>query len=124
MDTPLEKTPAPNTPPDGEVADLQEQCRSLRQQVAMLVAILIVLSGTLNVFFRHAWNYTRADMNASQHMAAQADGQYTMHSNDMKHVVTVLTDYGRAHPDFMPILNRYGISNAPAPSLTPGAPKQ
>jgi hypothetical protein len=113
MDAPLDN-PTPLTPGAVDDRDWQAQYENLRQQLLAVLVILIVISGTLNIFFFRLWNFTRTELHTSRALAIQADNEYNANTNAMTKIVEGLTAYGRAHPDFMPVLNKYGISNSPA----------
>jgi len=80
-----------------------------------------VVSGTLTIYLLRQWSSTRKDLAAFRPMAAQVIGQYNNNREwnaRMDGFVSKLTDYGRAHPNFVPILMKYGINPA-GPSATP-----
>lgn len=110
---PLDNTENPETTPQPEYNDLQEQCASLRQVVHTLLVLVLILSGALNIYFLRQVRNARTELNGMQRMI----GGYN-------EFVTRIVDYGRTHADFQPILAKYGIqigtgTNAPAPAPSP-----
>jgi len=111
--SPNPTTPTPTPPPSGG-PDWQADFHALRQQMVWILLIVIVISGTLNVFFLRLWNFTRTSLHNSRAMYVQELTQFESQTNRMTQIVNGLTEYGRSHPDFMGILNHYGLSNSPA----------
>lgn len=120
MDAPQTPTTPMTTPPPSGEPDVQAEFQALRQQVIWVLLIVIVISGTLNIFFLRVWNFTRASLHNSRALYVQELSQFESQTNRMTQIVNGLTDYGHSHPDFMGILNHYGLSNSPA--ATPGKP--
>jgi len=99
-----------------EIADLREQCLDLNRQVSLLMVGLIVASFTLTAFLGvqsiragRELEQMNQMMNATRQEQANLEG-----------VLARLIEYAKTHPDFMPVLGKYGIkpinqaSNPPA----------
>jgi hypothetical protein len=114
-----------NTPPQPDVAELQEQCDSLRHLVVSLLVLMLVVSGTLTIFLVRQWRFTRNDLVALRSQLNpqinQVIADYTRNKapaiNDFLHK---LGDYSKTHPDFAPIAAKYGIKpNSPTSAIPP-----
>lgn len=115
-------------PPSDEVGDLKKQCAALRTQTTNLQIALLVTVIMLAGFF---WLEVKRNGQALQVLRPQAvqvvEASKKLDSA-IQNISTKLAEYGRTHPDFTPILTKYGISTAPvAPTATPkpaAAPKK
>jgi hypothetical protein len=109
-----------------EPENLGAQCAALQRQVFTLLIALFVVSGTLTVFLWRQARYAQKDIEAVKAPAAQLIQAFNQEKPGMDKFVGQLVEYGRAHPDFVPILNKYRIplttTSAPvAPAVTPAA---
>ena len=122
-----------NKTPDAvvEPENLGAQCAALQRQVFTLLIALFVVSGTLTVFLWRQARYAQKDIEAVKAPAAQLIQAFNQEKPGMDKFVGQLVEYGRTHPDFVPILNKYRIpltstptAVAPAtavPAATPAA---
>jgi hypothetical protein len=101
-----------------EAEDVQQQCACLQRQITTLLLALIIVSGTLTVFLWRQKAYARRDLEAMQQPAAQIIQDFNQNQATMKGFVDKIAEYGRTHPDFMPILTKYRI---PVPTGAPPA---
>src|SRR6185295_16991243 len=91
--------------------DLKQQCAALQRQITTLLLALVVVSGTLSVFLWRQARYARADLEAVKQPAAQLIQAFDKQDKSrMDNFVARLADYGKTHPDFVPILNKYKIA--------------
>jgi hypothetical protein len=89
---------------------------SLQKQVFGLMIALILVSGTLTYYF-----YGQARL--AHRSVTQANKIIdTMKQNEKlaNNFVNQLVAYGQTHPDFRPVLAKYGI--APVPGIPAGSP--
>ena len=101
-------------------ADLQEQYESLRHLVVSVLILVIVVSGTLNIFFLRQVRDVRRDLARIRPQATQIMNSYQKtESPMMQAILNRFTEYGRTHPDYAPVLAKYGIKPGAA---TGGAP--
>ena len=115
MDT-LENKPSPQPNPN----DLQAQYDALRQLVVSILILVLVISGTLNIYLLRQWRSSSKDLAAIRPQAAQIIAEYQKVSGPlMTDFIKKITEYGRTHPDFAPILAKYGIKPTNAPPVTP-----
>ena len=118
----------PSVQPD--VSDLQAQYDALRHLVVSLLILVVVISGTLNIYLLRQWKSTSKDLGAIRPQAVQMIAEFQQKSGPvMQDFVKKITEYGRTHADFAPILAKYGLKpTVPAnlPSAIPGgsAPKK
>ena len=107
----------PGEETSAETSDLRSEVEGLRQQVWMLLVLMVVVSGTLSTFLLVQMKNAHNDLQESQQTAAQAVAQAAGPELFLTHMI----DYAKTHPDFVPILNKYGIAiqNGPAPAAAP-----
>ncbi len=100
-------------------SEIQEQIAALRRQSFTLLLALIIVSGTLTVFLYRQASLTRRDIAAVKPQATQIIQAYTQNGQNIQNFVKELSAFGVAHPDFQPILKKYGIAPAAAPAAAP-----
>ena len=111
--------------------DLQAQCDALRHMVVSVLILVIVISGTLNIYLLRQWRSVSKDLAGIRPQAAQMIAEYQKVSGPlMTDFVKKITEYGRTHPDFAPVLAKYNLKPAgptgaaPATASPPVAPKK
>jgi hypothetical protein len=122
MNDPETKTPA--TP---EADDVNQQCVSLQRQMTTLLLAVVIVSGTLTVFLWRQARYARHDLDAIKPTAAQIIQEFNQKQAGLQTFVSKVAEYGRTHPDFAPIMNKYkltSITSAPPAAVTAPAPKK
>lgn len=119
------------TPVQSGNSDLQAQVEALQHLVNSVLILVVVLSGTLNIYFLRQWRTVSKDLAGVRPQASQMIAEYQKVSAPlMNDFVRRITDYGRTHPDFAPILAKYNLkpattTNTPAaPASRPAAPKK
>jgi hypothetical protein len=113
MDDLPEKSPAL----DLETSNLQQQYDSLRQLVISLLILLLVVSGTFNIYLLRQLRSTSKDLTSYQPFAANVITSYQKGDGPaVEAFVRNVAEFSRTHPDFAPILAKYGIK---ATSFTP-----
>jgi hypothetical protein len=100
--------------------DLNSEVSALRQQVYVLLIALIVVSGTLTVFLYRQASLSRKDIEAIKPQAEQIVNSFNQNQPLIANFVNQLVAYGQTHPDFVPVLAKYGI--APVKGIPAGAP--
>jgi hypothetical protein len=108
MNDPEIKSPAP--------ADTAGQIASLQRQVMILLLVLIVVSGTLTTYLFYQSRIMGKDLAAIEPEAVQILNGYNQNEPRLQKFVQQLVGYGQTHPDFQPVLKKYGITvtNSPA----------
>jgi hypothetical protein len=104
--------------------ELMDQVVALRHQVFTLLLALVVVSGTLTVYLYRQASLARKDMAAIKPQATQMIEAFKRDQQSMEGFVKQLTAYGVTHPDFQPILKKYGIVPQAQPAAIPVAPKK
>ena len=110
-----------NTPAQTELMD---QMVALRHQVFTLLLALVVVSGTLTVVLYRQARLTGKDIDTIKPQATQIIAAFKRDQPAMENFVKQLTAYGVTHPDFQPILKKYGIVPQAQPAATPVVPKK
>jgi len=103
---------------DPDNNDLSAEIAALKNQVFTLLVALIVVSGTLTVVLYRQASVTGKDVA----QAEQIQKQLLTNQTNIEVFVSRLVDYGKKHPDFAQVLNKYGINPAQAPAAAPTAP--
>jgi hypothetical protein len=108
------------TQPEGE--PLPTQYDSLRQLVLSILVLLIVISGTFNIFLLRQARTSRQELDAFRVQVTAMTAQYQKNvAPAIEEFVRKLGEFGRSHPDFMPILNRH-LPTPANPGPAPAAP--
>ena len=103
--------------------ELSDQIAALRRQTFTLLLALIIVSGTLTVFLYRQASLTRRDIAAIKPQATQIIQAYAQNAPNIQNFVKQLAAFGATHPDFRPVLQKYGIP--PAGTAAPvTAPKK
>ena len=111
------------TPVQSDVNDLQGQYDQLRHIIASVLILVLVISGTLGIYLLRQWQSSRKDLAAIRPQAAQMIIEYQQKSGPlMSDFVKKIADYGRTHPDFTPVLARYGLMPRGSTNTPPTAP--
>lgn len=97
-----------NNSPDG----LAAQVASLQRQVCVLLLALIVVSGTVTVYLWYQSRTSGRELQAIKPQATQVIQAFNQDRPGMEKFVGQLVAYGQTHPDFRPILQKYGIAPA------------
>jgi hypothetical protein len=112
-----------NKAPDSELAELKAECAALRHQTNLLLLGLIVASLVLTGFLGVQSVRAGKELDQFRTNAGQVNINLNNEEATLRSVFARLMDYGKTHPDFMPVLTKYGIpqivsSNA-APAVAP-----
>jgi len=102
--------------------ELMDQVVALRHQVFTLLLALVVVSGTVTVYLYRQASLASKEMTAIKPQATQMIAAFKRDQPSMETFVKQLTAYGVTHPDFQPILKKYGI--VPPPAGAPVVPKK
>ncbi|MEI6077868.1 MAG: hypothetical protein WCS94_19970 [Verrucomicrobiota bacterium] len=110
------------------ITDTNSEIEALKRQVFSLLLALIVVSGTVTVYLYRQASVSGKDIDAIRPQAQQIIGAFNQNQALMNSFISQLVEYGKAHPDFRPVLLKYGIvptGTAPvAPAAAPAAPKK
>ena len=90
---------------------------ALKNQVFTLLVALIVVSGTLTVYLYRQVSMAGKDLAQGEQLKVALEKREV----PVENFVNELVAYGEKHPDFVPVLKKYGI--APVAGV-PAAPKK
>jgi hypothetical protein len=108
------------SPVETENPDLKSQVESLRQLVSSLLVLMIIVTGTFCLFLLHQSKNARRDVNLIKPQVAQMVNEYnTTMAPGLSNFVGSLIQFSQTNPDFVPILAKYGLTNAPAQTTPP-----
>lgn len=102
---------------------LQEQLISLQNTLVSALVLMILVTGVLGYNMRRQSRITRGELDAIRPQAEAINAQYERITGaGINDLAKKLSDFGATHPDFAPILTKYGVmrpagTGAPAPSL-------
>jgi hypothetical protein len=96
--------------------ELSEQITALRRQTFTLLLALIIVSATLTGFLYLQQRHTGKDLEAIKPQATQIIQAFAQNGPNIQNFVKQLAVFGATHPDFQPVLKKYGIP--------PAAPKK
>jgi hypothetical protein len=111
------------------VNDLRAECESLRNLVGSLLLLLLVVSGTLNLYLWRQYRTANGAVVEVRQVVANYNKNSVPQINDF---LRKLVEFDKKNPDFAPILAKYGVqpanftgvppvgvSASPAPALKP-----
>jgi hypothetical protein len=108
----------PSIQPD--VNDLQADFDALRHLVVSILILLIVVSGTFSIYLLRQWRTTTKELGIIRPQVAQMVGVYQKDEAPwMQEILKRVSEYGRTHPDYMPILAKYNIRPGAATGAAP-----
>ena len=113
------------TPIQAGENDLQAQFDALRHLVTSTLILVIVVSGTFNIYLLRQWRTVSKELAQIRPQAAQIIADYQKSGPLMDDFVNKITEYGRTHADFAPIMAKYNLRPAGAtgaPAATPVSP--
>jgi hypothetical protein len=118
MDTLEDRAPA-----QPGLTDWREQFTALRHLVVSVMVLLMVVSGTFNLYLWKRWRDASRELDGLRPQAAQIAQTVAniqkVEVPAMQDFVRKITEYGRTHPDFAPILAKYNIKPAAPTGATP-----
>ena len=103
--------------------NLSSEIAALRTQVFTLLVALIIVSGTVTVYLYRQASTLRKDIDQIEPQAKQIINAFNQNQKLMVNFVNSLVAYGQTHPEFRPVLLKYGIT-PPAGVAAPAAPKK
>jgi hypothetical protein len=115
LQNPASPPPNPN--------ELRAQFESLRQLVVSLLVLLLVVSGTLNLYFWRQFRATKGAVEAQRPQIKQLAAEFNQSQGPfITNFVAKLVEFEKKNPDLAPILARYGIRATGAPPATVASP--
>jgi len=108
--------PTPESIPE----DLRETCASLRHQLNSVLMLLLLVSATMMFFFKRQ----SSEIGRQRDMLKQIVENYQQKTEPaVKDFSAKLREYGKTHPEVMPILVKYGVVQLTNPAAAPAAPE-
>ena len=116
-------------PASSENAELRATCAELESQIFTLRIVLLLAVAVTGLFFWREGNLNGAVVAQMQPQVTQISqylGQLEKQGSSfekqmqaLQAIAMRLSDFGKTHPDYQPILAKYGIQVAPASSPAP-----
>ena len=101
---------------------LQAQYDALRHLVVSILILVVVISGTLNIYLLRQWRSTSKDLAGIRPQATQMIAEFQKVSGPrMNDFIKKLTEYGVTDRDFAPVLAKYGLNPATLTNPVPAA---
>ncbi len=116
------------SPASTEISDLRAQCDALQHLAVSILILVIVISGTLNVYLLRQLRTLTREVDELRPQVLPMIAVYQRDEEPwMKAILTKFGEYGRTHPDFAPVLAKYNLkpaspTNVPPPTTTSPAP--
>ena len=109
--------------PAATVESLERQLQALRKLFVVVLAILLVISGSVMIFL---WGQKRI-LNSQLREAQKFVSDYEkVTAPFISNLMSNVQVFGQSHPDFNPILDKYGLrtaaSNVMPPAVAPALP--
>jgi hypothetical protein len=119
------------SPAQPAAEDLQEQVETLRHLVVSLLVLVVVVSGTFSIYILRQLRDAHRELARIRPQVAQMTATYQRaEAPMMQTLMNKFADYGATHPDYVPILAKYGIkpaasaASAMPPSAAPAEKKK
>jgi hypothetical protein len=93
-----------------EMTELREQCALLSRQVSTLLLALVVTSVTFAGFVGLQVRRIGKDLDAVRPQARQITEASAKEMPVLQNFFSKLADYGKTHPEFQPIVTKYGLA--------------
>jgi hypothetical protein len=106
-------TSEPVSTQQSELSELQNAYEDLRHVVVSGLFLLLIISGSLDLYFLRQWRFSNTDLNTLGPQVQQLAAQFNRDREVMTDFVRKLVEYNRTHPDFAPIAAKYRLA-APA----------
>ncbi len=103
----FENTPA--TPVPESALSGSAELQALRHLITSVLLLVLVVSGTFNIYLWRQYRTVQAELAPIQPQAAQILTEANRLNSFAGDIARKFLDYSRTHPDFTPILNKYGI---------------
>jgi len=105
--------------------DTQEEIAVLRHQLTSTLMLVLAIAVIVTWYFAYQFYFTLKDSRRSAKAAnetrARIEEFNRTNEPQFQELVRKFREYGKTHPDVMPILNKYGVFQA---TNTPAAPKK
>lgn len=110
------------TPIQPDADDLRLQFDALRHLVVSILILVVVMSGTFNIYLLRQWRTTTRELAEVRPQVAQMIAAYQNQEGPwFQEILKRFNEYGRTHPDFAVVLAKHGIKPPVAVSAAPPA---
>jgi hypothetical protein len=116
-----ENSGEPHLQETDSLESLQQAYQSLRTTVDILIVVIVVLSGSLNIFLLRQVSLVRREVEDRQRFLTDYEHNSVPLMNDF---VLKLQAFAKTNPDFAPILAKYWRSTNPPPASQAVPPKK
>jgi hypothetical protein len=100
-----------------DLTELKTECADLRRQTTFLLGALVIVSLTLSAVLGLQAVRAKKELDILRPQVAQIVDANKKEEPMIQNFASRLGEFGRSHPDFAPILNKYQIR----PNVTNGA---
>ena len=117
----------PTSPSGAELTELKEQFAQLRAQTHNLRLALLMVALTLAGFFFVEVRRNGQALQSMRPQGFQVEEATRKQSPAISEFMNRLAEFGRSHPDFVPVLTKYGIpitATSAVPVVAPTVPKK
>jgi len=97
-------------------SEVQSSIAELQRQITYLTLALLIASGTFCVYMWRQARIARADLTTFKVAAVQMLQSYQQEKPRWDAFVAKVGEYGKTHPDFAPIIEKYKISVTQPPT--------
>jgi hypothetical protein len=106
-----------------EPSDVQTQLDSLRHFVLSVLILVIVISGTLNIYLLYQYKSAGKELQTfGQQFVTFRNSYYKGDGPAIERFVRECMEFGKTHPDFGPVLDKYGLRPPPGMAVPMPAP--
>ncbi len=91
-----------------------DRLAGIERQMFTLLLALVILSGTLAVYLYRQSSIVSSDLQAIKPGAMQLIDAMKREKPGMDQFVLKLVEFGKTHPDFKPIVDKYGLNTLAA----------
>ncbi len=98
-----------------EISEVKAQCAKLSRQIPFRLAAMVVASVTFAGYVGLQVRRLGKDLDVLRPQGRQAVEATAKETPHIQEFMAKLADYGRTHPDFQPIMVKYGLTNSSGP---------
>jgi hypothetical protein len=107
-----------------EISELKAQCAQMSKQITTLLIAVVVCSVTYAGFVGLQIRRLGKDLESLRPEGQRATEALAKETPHIQEFMAKLAEYGRTHPDFQPIMVKYGLTNSgPAAPVPLGSKK-
>lgn len=99
---------------NAETARDTDRLAAIERQVFNHLLALVILSGTIAVYLYRQSSIVASDLQAIKPGAMQLIEAMKREKPGMDQFILKLADFGKTHPDFKPIVDKYGLNTLAA----------